>query len=523
MARQSANSLLNSLKGKIWLATSALAFFICTFGLISYLIASFLITNVFYAVFTPFLLMGFFVMAFGWWLSNEVVSPIEKVSLLAKSLERGAVTTLPRTSGSTETDELLQTLHRNAKQIQNIVTLMEQVADGDLDVALTPLQNSDRLSSAFQNLLAKVSESINAKQDLEKLEAAVEKIKVEIAKIRTGNLQTEFTNDFPQTSEITETLKYLVNNLNELVIQTRNETQTVRSVAGETGKTIQTLIKIDEFKIQKLNRVKTVFEQIPNSVQKIAEELRGSAQTANQSIENARKGTKTAEENVVAVGKLRKQIQSAFKRTERLHEQSNEINQVVKTVEDLAHRANMIALNASLQAVESSEKGQAFSVLAEEVERLAGRAENTNQQISSLNQTISAEIGEVEHSLQKLIGEAAELSRFALESGNSLNELERYVGQFLNLQEKLISYSSQNSDETEKAFLEFVDSIQKTEDSVGNLKQAQKQIEEMSASVENMQFSVADFKISNLPDKNGISAGKKINDISAEKAENLMT
>lgn len=517
MARQSANSLLNSLKGKIWLATSALAFFICTFGLISYLIASFLVTNVFFAVFTPFLLMGFVVTAFGWWLSNEVVSPIEKVSLLAKSLERGAVTSLPRTSGSTETDELLQTLHRTAQQTQNLVTLMEKVAGGNIDVALTPLQNSDRLSSAFQKLLAKVSESISAKQNLEKLEAAIEHINGEIAGIRTGNLQAELTNDFPQTAEISETVNYLVNNLNELVVQIKNETQTVRFATSESGKTLQTIIKSDEAKVQQLNRVKTAFEKIPNSVQKIAEELLGSAQTANQSMENARKGTKTAEENVNAVGSLRQQIQSAVKRTERLHEHSDEINQVVKTVEDLAHRANMIALNASLQAVESSDKGQAFSVLAEEVERLAVRAENTNQQISSLNQSISAEIGEVEHSLQTLIGEAAKLAGFALESGNSLNELERYVGQFLNLQKKLISYSLENSDETEKAFLEFVDSIDKTEKSVEHLKEAGKQIEEIVVSVENMQFSVADFKISKQPDAKEIPDVEEAGDLMHEK------
>ncbi len=521
MNRQSANSLLNSLKGKIWLATSALGFFICIFGLVSYLISSFLITNTFYAIFTPFLLIGFIITAFGWWLSNEVVSPIEKISLLAKSLERGVVTALPRTTGSTETDELLQTLHRNAKQTQNLVGLMDKVAAGDVNVALTPLQNSDRLSDSFQKLLAKVSESIHAKQNLEKLENAVENINNQIAAVRAGNLQTELKNDFPATGEISETLKYLTENLNELVIQMRGKSELIHFAANESGKTIRAIAKIDESKIQQLNRVKAAFEQFPVSVQKIAEELHGSAQTANQSIENARKGTKSAQENVNHIGALRKQIQSAVKRTDRLQEQSKEISGVVRTVEDLAHRANMIALNASLQAVESSQKGQAFSVLAEEVERLAVRAENANQQISTLNQTISAEIGEVGHSLQNLIGEAAELSKFALESGNALSELEKYVGQFLNLQKKLISYSHENSDETEKAFGEFVDSIEKTEKSLENLKDAEKQIAEISLSTEQMKFAVAEFKVSKPAEEKQFSAADSAEESVREEIEVL--
>ncbi len=128
MARPTANTLINSLRGKIWLATSALAFFVCTFGLVSYLLVSFVVNETFYAVFIPFLILGFCVMVFGWWLSNEVVTPIEKVSLLAKSLERGSPVSLPKTSGSTETDELLQTLHRNNRQLQNLVGLMDKVA-----------------------------------------------------------------------------------------------------------------------------------------------------------------------------------------------------------------------------------------------------------------------------------------------------------------------------------------------------------------------------------------------------------
>ncbi len=152
-------------------------------------------------------------MVFGWWLSNEVVGPIEKVSLLAKSLERGSSASLPRTSGSTETDELLKSLHRNNQQVQTLVGLMDKVAGGNLDVALTPLENSDRLSNSFQKLLAKVSDSIQAKQDLEKLQTQVNQITEEISHVRRGNFDVEIKANFADTKEITETLKYLIYHL----------------------------------------------------------------------------------------------------------------------------------------------------------------------------------------------------------------------------------------------------------------------------------------------------------------------
>ncbi len=86
MANLSNNSLSNSLKGKIWLATAALAFFICIFGVISYLLASFLSSNNFYAIFIPFMVSTLTVFAFGWWISNELLGSIEKVTIAFEKL-----------------------------------------------------------------------------------------------------------------------------------------------------------------------------------------------------------------------------------------------------------------------------------------------------------------------------------------------------------------------------------------------------------------------------------------------------
>ncbi len=494
MARQSANSLLNSLKGKIWLATSALAFFICAFGMLSYLGLSFFIQETIYAVLIPFLFLSFAVMIFGWWLSNEVVSPIEKVSLLAKSLERGASTSLPKTSGSTETDELLATLHRNNQQIQNLVGLMDKVSNGNLDIVLSPLENSDRLSNSFKKLLAKVTESINAKQELAKLETAVNQITEEIEDVRDGNFAVEINSDFIQTKEISETFKYLLNQIGELVAQVKNNSIPAQNSTAEVQKIIQAVIEQGEINVQEMNQAKLPLKQIPTSMSKIVAELSSSVESAKISIEKARNGSNTAQQNMTAVRDLRTLLQESVRRIGRLNEKSQEIGKVAKTVGDLAHRTNMIALNASIQAGEVSEQGKRFAILEEEVERLATRAENTKKQISQINKSITAEIGEVEHSLQATVGEVANLSKFAIETGDALSELEKYAGKFLNLQNKIVAISQEKSDETEKAFQTFVKSIDKNETSIKKLKESETKIKTTSNSLENLQFAIEGFK-----------------------------
>ncbi len=494
MARRTANSLLNSLKSKIWLATSALAFFICSFGLVSYLIVASLTNDTFYAVFILFTVMAFSVMVFGWWLSNELINPIEKVSLLAKSLERGTTSSLPRTTGSTETDEILSSLHRSNQQLQNLVGLMDKVANGDLHVALTPLENSDRLTGAFQKLLAKVTDSIHAKQDLEKLQAAVLSITKEISPIRSGNFDVEIRTDSEDTKEISETFRYALGHLNNLIAQIRSDSAQAQTAAIEVYKTLQNVVSNKETRLQELNHAKLSLKQIPNSVQKIAETLESSAQTASNSIEKAQRGTLAAQENLNAASALRKQIQEAVSRVGRLNERSQEIGKIAKAVDDLAQRCGLIALNASIQADELGEKGRGFAVIAEEIKQLTSRASNTNKQISLLNKTVFAEIAQVESSLDTTVGSVANLSKYAIETGNALSELERYIGQFLNLQTQLTGYSSEQSAETEKAFQVFIDSIADTEKTVETLKRSETELAASAGLLEGLQLSVADFK-----------------------------
>ncbi len=495
MSRFSGNSLLSTLRGKIWISTSVLAFFICTFGLISYLVVTLLTNNPFYGVFIPFIFLAFTVIVFGWWLSNELVSPIDNIILLAKSLERNSATSLPKTSGSTETDQLLQTLHRNSRQMQNVITLMDKVAGGNIDVALSPLEGSDRLTASFQKLLAKVSESIQAKDELDKLEKEIKLVKNELSGVRNGNLNIELESEYVYTKEITEAIKYLIEKLTLLISIVKVDSIQAQGSANNVEKTIESLIQQDEKKIQKMNQASITLKQVPNIIEKITEDLTRSAKSAKHTIEKTRHGSDISNENSESVAKLRSNLRESIGRIQSLNERSHEIAKVAKIVDDLANRTNMIALNASIQATEFGEEGQSFVLVSEELERLAARANGTNKHISTLNNTILSEIGRVEDSLESTMGEVANLSKYTIETANVLGELERYIGQFLNLQENLITFSNYQSNETDEAFETFVSSITDTENNVQDLAESATQIKSISSMMKNLQSHIAEFRV----------------------------
>lgn len=472
-----------------------MAIFTCAFGLIVYVTVSYLIKDTFVTVFIPFLLMALVILVFGWWLSNEVIGPILKLNLLAKSIERSPMASLPKTSGSGETDELLETLYRNSQQLQAVVGMMERVADGDLDIALAPLQTSDRLTNSFQRLLSRVSESIYAKENLDRLGTAVDQLAAELARTRKGNLDIEINTDVAQVKDLSETIRFLVHRFNGIITQVHQGASQAGSSATGVQKVIRDAIIQDETRIRAMDQAAAKLRESPNRVQKISEQLSSSLSSADHSLEKARKGIEVSHQNTNAVNKLRKQVKEAINKIQRLNERSQEIDKIAKNLDDLSNRSSLIALNASVRAVGAAENSAGFAVLAEEVERLSERAGNTGKLMSGLNRSMAADIAEVEESLHTAVGEVANISKFAIEAENSLGEIERYLGQFADLQSKLAENSSQQTSETEQALEVFTASLSESARMIGSLREAEAGLADLPVLMEDLRSAVADFRV----------------------------
>lgn len=493
MLRKSSISQADSLKGKIWISSVALAFFVCAFGSLAYVVVSFLISDPFYVVFIPFLFLAMIVVAFGLWLSGEIAAPVEKVSLFAKSLERGVSATLPKTSGSKETDEIMETIHRLGGQVQRLVGSLENVSQGNLDAIYAQNSNTDRISLAFQKLLAKVSESIHAKQELEKLQNEVFQLSERSAFIRNDNFSTKIDCETHSTKEIALTINYLTERLTQLASRVRETAAKSQNPALEMKKNLQTIVLRDESRIQEVSRAAAALKKFPQLIAKISEEISQSTVSTSQEIEKIRESAKISQATFKQVGQLRKQLQESVQRIQKLREFSQEIELAAKTVGDLAQRANLVALNSSIQSAELGEHGRGFIVVSEEIQRLAARTDKTHKQINTLNKSIKSEIEKVEESLGAIVGEAANFSKFTIEIGNTTGDVERFLARYLKLQEKFEAYAGCQTGEITQAFRLLDEFVGESREFSRELRNSAQTAQTVLQFIEDTRLTVADY------------------------------
>ncbi len=436
MAKKDSNDIMsNSLKGRIWLAVGALAVLNCIFTLLTYLAASFFTSNTFFLVLPAFIVTTMFTVIFGRWMVNEILSPIKQVALLAKSLERSASVSLPKTTGSSETDELLDIIHRNGRQLQNLIGMMDDVSSGNTKTALTPLENSDRLSSSFQKLVSKVTDSVDAAAKLSELQTAVAQLISDLSTLKNGNLNFEARGGHAATKAIAESVRTLIAKHVELAAHVNVNVAEADRAVQEARKLVRIAIENGDAMTRKFVRVSDALQQGQNHFEQISLEAASALSGIDRTAGDFETAKQIARDSTEAVNDLKEHINSASRKLQSIIDQSQAITRISKLAEDMARRSKLIALNTSIQA--ASSKGTGVALIADEIASLSDRAGRVNKEVSVINETIVREIDEAQSALQKLVNGITAISGHSAKSNDVMARLDTFFDNIMHLPAKI--------------------------------------------------------------------------------------
>jgi twitching motility protein PilJ len=337
---------------------------------------------------------------------------------------------------------------------------------------------------------AKKSEEENSRN-----QEAILRLMDELGELAEGNLTINASVTEDITGAVADSINYTVEELRSLVRGINNATVQMDQAAGQAGQISDSLKQAARRQTEEIEETSAAVVNLAQSVQQVSGNAAEGARVAEQSLAAAEKGQQAVSNAISSMNGLREQIQETSKRIKRLGESSQEIGEIVELISDITEQTNVLALNAAIQAASAGEAGRGFSVVAEEVQRLAERSADATKQIAAIVKTIQSDthdtVAAMEVSTQGVV-EGAKLSDAAGQTLAEIGDVSKKLAGLI----ADISAATQDQAESTAKVAETMQDIkaisaqttsgtQQTSESIGGMKQL----------AQDLKSSVAGFKL----------------------------
>jgi len=256
-----------------------------------------------------------------------IVTPIAMIKEAAIRISKGETDVSINVEGRDELAEMAAAFTVMVNSLNGISNIAHQIGKGNFNVTVTKRSENDVLGKALENMVVNLNTIMgDLKEGTFALNSATAEILATTAQVSSGASQTSAA--VAQTSASVEEIK-----------------QTAKISSAKATQT---------------------------------------AESASKTMEIAKSGTEELIENIKGLNQIKEKMDLIASSIIQLSNQSQQIGEITGTVEDIANQANMLAVNASIEAVKAGEQGKGFSVVAEELKNLAEQAKQGTKQVQKI-------------------------------------------------------------------------------------------------------------------------------------------
>jgi len=287
----------------------------------------------------------------------------------------------------------------------------------------------------------------------------------------------------------------MTDSLRGAIRQVSDTSSLLSSAATELLATSETISNGADAVASQAQTVATAGEEMAATSNDIANNCQSAAAGALDASNSASDGSVVVDKTVQAMGLIARRVKETADTVARLGQRSDQIGQIVGTIEDIADQTNLLALNAAIEAARAGEQGRGFAVVADEVRALAERTTRATKEISDMIRSIQAETRSAVTVMEEGVHEVAQGTDEAARSGVALQNIMELVNN-VSMQISQVATAAEEqtatTNEISQNILQITDVVQQT---AQGAKQSEAAAAELSKLAADLEALVRRFKL----------------------------
>jgi methyl-accepting chemotaxis protein len=242
-------------------------------------------------------------------------------------------------------------------------------------------------------------------------------------------------------------------------------TQQASGANEQSAAIAQTTTTVDE--------LKTIAEQ---SVAR-AQEVAGVSQ---RTVEISRAGRQAVEATVGSMAQIRARVEGIAENILALSEQTQQVGEIIATVNDIASQSNILALNASVEAARAGEYGKGFAVVAVEVRNLAEQSRQATAQVRAILSDIQKATNATVMATEEGTKGVEEGMALASQAGEAIEQLARVIEESAQAAAQMVAGGRQQASGVEQVAVAMQSINQATAQGLESTRQAEKEARDLN-------------------------------------------